>query len=100
MSTSHSKQIRWSGAWKVKANEIKQRDLFLCQVCLRQQDKRFNPHELSVHHIRKLRDAWDKRLENDNLITLCRIHHEEAENGILPIDYLLAVAAEQEMKNN
>ena len=98
-ASDEENKFRWSGAWKAKANEIKQRDLFLCQVCLRQQDKKFNPHELSVHHIRKLRDAWEKRLENDNLITLCRMHHEEAESGILSIDYLLAVAAEQEEKN-
>ena len=98
-ASEEENKFRWSKVWKLKAKEIKQRDLFLCQVCLRQQDKRFNPHELSVHHIKKLRDEWDKRLDNDNLITLCRMHHEEAENGQLPIDYLLVVAAEQEENN-
>lgn len=93
-------KFRWSGAWKNKANEIKERDLCLCQLCIRQQDKRYNPHELSVHHIKKLRDAWDERLDNKNLITLCRVHHEEAESGVIPVAYLLAVASEQEKKSN
>ncbi len=26
-------------------------------------------------------DAWDDRLNDDNLITLCREHHEMAEQG-------------------
>lgn len=92
-------RFRWSGSWKKKADEIKQRDLYLCQLCLRQQDKMLNPHALSVHHIKKLRDAWDKRLDNDNLITLCNFHHEEAEKGAIPIEYLLAIAKEQEEKS-
>ena len=39
--------------------------------------------ELSVHHIIGLRSDYDKRLDDDNLITLCRLHHEQAERGIV-----------------
>ena len=39
---------------------------------------------LSVHHIEPLEEAWDLRLDENNLITLCSHHHEQAEAGKLP----------------
>lgn len=39
--------------------------------------------ELSVHHIVPLEENFDLALEEENLITLCREHHEQAEKGVL-----------------
>ncbi len=77
-------QFRSSGEWQRKAEEIKQRDKYLCQLCLRNfkgTRQQLNSRELSVHHIEPLEEAFEKRVEEDNLLTVCGIHHEMAESG-------------------
>lgn len=89
-----SKQI-----WKRKSHEIRDRDLNLCQVCRRNlynTRKVYNGRDISVHHIVSLVADYDRRLDNSNLITLCRYHHELAELGRIPQRELLAIVAEQE----
>lgn len=91
-------KFRWSAEWKKKAEDIKRRDMYLCQACIRNiagTSELYNPHDLSVHHIIKLRDDYNKRLDDDNLITLCRAHHEAAESGEIPADELRQIAEEQ-----
>ncbi len=71
----------------------------LCQVCVRglyNSRRKFNSRDLSVHHIISLVTDFDRRLDNSNLITLCRYHHELAERGRIPARELLDIAAEQE----
>ena len=51
----------------------------MCQYCLKQGRYTFNG--LSVHHITPINEAYDKRLDDDNLITLCDEHHKAAERG-------------------
>ena len=77
-----NRKFRNSKLWKDKAFEIKERDLFLCQCCLHFDDT-YMSETLEVHHIESLKQAWALRLENNNLITLCRFHHEQAEKGII-----------------
>ena len=48
----------------------------------------FNYNKLEVHHIEKLTENYDKRLDNDNLITLCVYHHKLADNGEIPKEEL------------
>lgn len=48
--------------------------------------------DLSVHHIEPLEERFDLRLENDNLVTCCSRHHEMAEAGKIPREYLHALA--------
>lgn len=43
-----------------------------------------------------LHDAWDLRLDDRNLITLCEMHHEMAESGELPADTIQSIIDEQE----
>lgn len=86
--------FRWSYDWKMKRTEIMKRDRYLCLACfnsLRGTVKRLNNEELSVHHIRPLRTSWEQRLDNRNLITLCRMHHEAAESGLIPAKILLKI---------
>ena len=50
--------------------------------------RRYNSVGISVHHIIPLAVAWEKRLDDDNLITLCGLHHEMAERGEIKADEL------------
>ena len=42
----------------------------------------------SVHHITPLTDDFDARLDDDNLISLCAYHHEQAERGEISAEEL------------
>ncbi len=76
------RKFRNSTAWRKKAQEIKERDKFLCQICLGHNI--FNYKELSVHHIVPVAESEALRLENTNLITLCEKHHQDCECGKIP----------------
>ncbi|SNR85856.1 hypothetical protein SAMN05446037_100155 [Anaerovirgula multivorans] len=92
-------RFRWTQAWQKKREEIKQRDKYLCQICIRNlydTFKQYNYIDLEVHHAESLEDAFDKRLDNDNLITICERHHELAEKGDIPLKVILDIIKEQE----
>lgn len=93
--------FRNSSRWQYKRDEIKDRDLYLCQACLLNltgTKKRLNGEELEVHHIEKLRDKFDKRLDNENLITLCKYHHKLADMGQIDAELLKKIALSNEHK--
>lgn len=95
---SQAYRFRSSSVWKRKAAQIKNRDKYLCQACIRQMpgtERMYNTYALSVHHITGLKDDYDRRLDDDNLITLCRMHHDMAEQGVLPAEVLRRAAMEQ-----
>lgn len=78
-----------SKAWKDKREEIKSLDLGLCQRCLIK-FKIITTDNLEIHHIEPLAIKWEKRLQNDNLITLCRQCHREIDiknNGKLDFEF-------------
>lgn len=76
---SEADRFRNRKIWRRKADEILERDGHCCRVCL--SAGVINSTDLSVHHIVPLKVDYDRRLDNDNLITLCRYHHEAAERG-------------------
>lgn len=78
--------FRNSLLWRNKAKEIKVRDRYLCRVCLA--ELTLTSDNLSVHHIIPLEKCWESRLDNNNLITLCSYHHEQAEKGDIPASEL------------
>lgn len=81
-------KFRHAGAWEKKSLEIRERDHFLCQACIRDLPgtiRKLNYDNLSVHHAVPICKNWDARLDNNNLITLCSVHHEMAESGQLPL---------------
>lgn len=83
--------FRNTKAWQRKRNNIKDRDKGLCQVCIRKlynTIKQYNYTDIEVHHIVPLREDYELRLEDDNLISLCKYHHELAERGEIPRDIL------------
>ena len=91
-------KFRKSKAWTNKSIEIRQRDRFLCQVCLR---NLYNTLDfitfksVDVHHITPISEDYNKRLDNDNLISLCRYHHKMADDGKIPKRELYKIAEEQ-----
>lgn len=89
-------RFRSKAVWQRKAAEIQSRDHYCCRVCADSQQMDVNSYittGLSVHHIIPIKDAWDKRLDNDNLITLCSKHHYMADHGYYAVDYLRRLAA-------
>lgn len=77
--TTDKDKFRSTSAWQKKREEIKERDMFLCRICLK--NKKINSKNLQVHHIVSLEEDYSKRLDNENLITVCPRCHELAENG-------------------
>lgn len=79
--------FRSTKAWQNKRTEIKERDLYICQVCKHNLyntiTRIYNAKQIQVHHIAKLSKAYDKRLDNDNLICLCAYHHKMADDGLI-----------------
>lgn len=75
-----------SYTWTNKSIEIRERDNNLCLCCkamLKGTIRQFNSEELSVHHIIPIEEDYDMRLEESNLITVCRRHHEMCEDGTI-----------------
>lgn len=92
-------KFRWSRIWQRKREEIKKRDLYLCQICKRKlynTISQYNTEALSVHHNVPIAEDYNKRLDNDNLITLCSIHHEMCENNEIPREEIQKIIDEQE----
>ena len=83
-------KFRSTIAWQKKRNAVAERDLWLCRVCLEQ--GRLNGDSLQVHHITPLSEDYSLRLEDDNLITLCPVHHEQAECGKISAEHLRELA--------
>lgn len=93
--------FRRSQAWTDKAIEIKRRDNYLCQICIRRLYntlQQYNYTGLSVHHAIPINQDWGKRLDDDNLISLCKMHHEMTESGEIPYEIVKQIIDEQEEK--
>lgn len=77
-------KFRNTKAWRDKHNDIINRDKALCQICIRNLHntlpRQYN-NKVQVHHITSINEDYDKRLDDDNLITLCTYHHSMAEHG-------------------
>lgn len=83
---SSKDRFRNTYEWQQKREEIKKRDKYLCQACMNGYDATlytFNYKDLQVHHIIPLEEDYSKRLDSTDLITLCPIHHKNAEMGII-----------------
>lgn len=72
----------------------------MCQICVRGLYKygarQYNTNGISVHHIVPLKDNYELRDENSNLISLCECHHKMADSGEIPKKVLQKIALEQE----
>lgn len=95
--TDKLSRFRSSQTWTEKSIHIRQRDKYLCQMCLR--EKILNGELLEVHHIEPLNDNYESRLDDFNLITLCNRHHKQAENGLIDKSVLLSIAKKNAERN-
>lgn len=94
-------RFRSTQAWQKKRVEIKERDKYLCQICIRKLYNTMNQYtyiNLEVHHAVPLEEDFEKRLDNDYLLTICETHHEMAESGEIPRAVILSIIKEQEAK--
>lgn len=88
-------KFRRSNAWTNKSIEIRRRDQYMCVCCkamLLGTVKRINTSNLSVHHITPIEEDYSLRLSDDNLITVCDIHHELCEGGEITRDQQRSLA--------
>lgn len=92
-------KFRWTKPWQRKRKHINERDKHLCQVCIRElynTQLKYNFTNIEVHHIDSIADAWERRLDDENLICLCKQHHEMAESGEISKEELFKIVDEQE----
>lgn len=92
-------EFRKTNAWKEKSVDIRSRDNFLCQVCIRElynTESKYNHDNIQVHHIIPVIEDYESRLEDENLISLCKYHHDLAEEGKIGKKELQGIAREQE----
>lgn len=80
---SPADRFRNTFGWRKKRYQIRNRDMNMCRYCFIV-NHRIRTSPLSVHHIIPIELAYDKRFDDDNLITLCRECHELAEKGDIP----------------
>lgn len=94
--SSKADHFRKSWAWQRKRIQILKRDFYLCRACNAGGYGVLGVpgvnQDLSVHHIEPLEERFDLRLEDDNWVTCCSRHHEMAEAGKIPREYLHALA--------
>lgn len=55
-----------------------------CKAQLVGTTKQYNTINLSVHHIVPIEENYNLRLNDENLITVCDVHHEMCEAGEIP----------------
>lgn len=94
-------KFRWTSIWQRKREEIKKRDLYLCQICIRELYNtitKYNTEELSVHHNIPISVEYNKRLDNSNLLTVCDYHHKMCDRGEIPREEVQRIIDEQELK--
>jgi len=63
-----------SKAWEATRLRVLNRDNYLCQECLKQ--RRITRVD-NVHHKVELKEDWSKRLQLDNLVSLCAECHNK-----------------------
>ena len=86
-----SDRFRKTKAWTNKSIEIRQRDRYLCRVCMANLYNTMNwlnYKGVEVHHITPINEDYNQRLDNNNLISLCSYHHHMADNNEIPRDVL------------
>ena len=92
-------RFRNSSAWNKKRQQIKKRDNYLCQICIREMyntRRKYNCNDLQVHHAVPVNANEELRLDDNNLITLCSMHHAMCDRGEISSDEVKKIIFEQE----
>ena len=88
------RKLRNLHVWHKKAEEIKEKAGYLCEVCKAEGIYKYS--DLEVHHITKLRDNKEGLLDNNNLVCLCVEHHKKADKGKIDVGYLRELSKKRE----
>ena len=56
-------------------------------------------NNLSVHHNIPIGEDYNKRLDNNNLLTVCSVHHEMCESGEISKEIVQKIIDEQEKED-
>ena len=100
-SETLSNAFRKTYKWTKKSVEIRKRDDFLCQLCLRLFEgtkEQYNYDNIQAHHIEPIKECEDLALDNLNLLSLCKMHHDMADMGLISKSELKMIAQQQEDK--
>ena len=90
-SSTEATRVHNSSKWNKTREIVRRRDAYACAYCLK--DKRINCTDIEVHHIVPINEDNSKEYDLDNLITLCRRHHELAEKGLIDRKELLDIVS-------
>lgn len=100
---SDADKFRKTWKWTKKSTEIRSRDKGLCQICLRNlynTQQRYSFETVEVHHIISLQEDLKRGLDNYNLLSVCKYHHNMCETGgEIPRSIQHEIAKEQEQLN-
>lgn len=92
--------FRSTRKWRDKRKRILERDHYTCQICTRGKyntiGRWWKFKGIQIHHAIPIMEAWDKRLDDGNLIALCSYHHHMADNGMIPRSEILEIIREQQ----
>ncbi len=94
-------RFRNSAVWHRKRQQIRDRDCYLCQVCIRERygtRRKYNYEGLQVHYAAPVNSSEELRLDSSNLITLCSMHHAMCDKGEIPYEEVKQIILEQENK--
>lgn len=91
---TNAMRYRNTQRWRRVAAEVKTRDRYICRWCLHLGEWHGTRVPVEAHHIVAIEDNYELRDDLDNLITLCRYHHEQAERGAIDADDLRRLALE------
>ena len=93
-------KFRNSPKWQKNRKHIKERDNYLCQVCIRElygTKRKYNSEGLQVHHAVPINLSEDLKLDENNLITLCSMHHSMCDKGQIPYKEVKKIIDEQKI---
>ncbi|MBR5094460.1 MAG: hypothetical protein IK095_05145 [Oscillospiraceae bacterium] len=94
---SESEAGRYSWDFAKRSKEIKERQAYLCPICVEAGDLR--PKPIETHHIKKLRTHPELLLEDENLIALCEEHHRAADAGKIAEERLRDIAKKRDQNH-
>jgi 5-methylcytosine-specific restriction protein A len=101
---SDADSFRNTTLWRKKSAEIRKRDNGLCQLCMRMlyhTQKQYTFDTIEVHHIVPINENSKRGLDNYNLLTVCKYHHNMCEaGGEIPREIQHMIAKEQEQLLN
>ncbi|NEY99252.1 hypothetical protein G4D62_08055 [Bacillus shackletonii] len=96
-------KARTTQRWFKVRDYVRERDQHLCQLCVRNLYhtlQRYTFNNTQVHHVIPMKEDEDRNLwyNSENLLLVCKYHHDMCERGEVPREEQLEIVREQEYK--